>query len=95
MSKAKKRKLRDISLESIRNANELKVINQMDSVINQITDYELRRVDIEDIYALALNFLPPRYVQPGSYPEDDDITDEDVCGAIEEAIRRVVSNPNE
>jgi hypothetical protein len=52
------------------------------------------RIDYEDIYALALNGLPARYVQHVNLVLEEPVTDEMVREAVRKAVSTVVNRPN-
>jgi len=83
-----------VSLDRIRNKNEVRVIENLDGVLREFPDYEPNTLDIQDIYALALNKLPPRYKQEASIVLDKSIDDDQIRQAIREAVEQVRKNPN-
>ncbi len=83
----------DVPLGKIRNRNELRVIQFMSEILNTLDDYSPGMMDVEDIYALTLNLLPPRYVQRGSIVLREEVTDEMIEEKVREAIEVVSSNP--
>ncbi|MFW5931406.1 MAG: late competence development ComFB family protein, partial [Desulfosalsimonas sp.] len=50
-------------------------------------------INIQDIYALALNMLPARYTQQFSIVLKDPVTDQEVSEALHKAVQRVRDNP--
>jgi len=76
-----------VSLAKVRNRNELRVIALMPEVLKTFElDFSPEIMDIEDIYALALNNLSPRYVQRGSIILNEEVKDD----VIREQIRSAV-----
>ena len=53
-------KLRFVDLSRIYNKNEKRVVLAMEKFLATIDDWEPEALDVQDIYALALNSLPPR-----------------------------------
>lgn len=51
--------------------------------------------DIQDIYALALNQLPARYVQKHTIMFKDGISLDEVNGAVDYAISILLNNPKD
>lgn len=77
----------------IRNRNEKRVAGLLGEVLDEYEDWTPETIDIEDIYGLALNLLPPRYTQQGTLVISGKIKDEVIKGRIREACERVKSNP--
>lgn len=84
----------DISLARIRNKNELRVISLIPKALAEYGNFQPDQLDIEDIYALTLNNLTPRYVQIGSIVIHEEITDNLIMEKLRESIKKVQSNPN-
>jgi hypothetical protein len=83
-----------VDLSGIRNRNEARVAAQMAEVLqDDYQDYILDPLDIEDIYALALNLLPARYTQRGSIVLHKKPTDHEVRETIRDAADKVLQNP--
>jgi hypothetical protein len=53
-----------VPLDKIRNRTESSVLAAMPTILAEHPDWTPDYLDIQDIYALALNRLPPRYAQP-------------------------------
>jgi hypothetical protein len=83
-----------MDFHSIRNRNESRVLNCLAEILAEYPDFSPSRTDIEDIYALALNMLPARYVQSVTLVINEPITDEMLRNSIREAIRTVRARPN-
>ena len=83
-----------IDFHSIRNKNEPRVIELMGDGLAEFPDVAPQRTDIEDIYALTLNMLPARYIQPVSLVIDEPVTDEMIRLMLREAVHTVRYRPN-
>ena len=83
-----------VSLYRIRNKNEQRVIENLDAVLGEFPDFEPNTIDIQDIYALALNKLPPHYKQETSIVLGGSLDKERIQQAIREAVETVKENPN-
>ena len=83
-----------ISLKNIRNRNETRVIKALSSVLTDFPSFTPDSLDIEDVYALTLNSIPPRYVQNGSVVLREEVSQDDLEDAIRLAIKTVAGNPN-
>lgn len=82
-----------VPLGNIRNRNEQRVIKLLPSVLAGYLDYKPSYLDIQDIYALALNNLSARYKQSGSIVINDPVSDEDIIRELRIAIERVEKSP--
>ena len=82
-----------ISFYDIRNRNEIRVIKILPEILEEFPEFEPDRLDIKDIYALALNKLPPRYVQKGTIVLQENVKDEMIRFVLREAISRIKDNP--
>lgn len=82
------------SLFAIRNRNEIRVIALMERVLQEYPDFNPEPLDLEDIFALALNKLPSRYVQHGSIVLGEPVRDADVADAVRYAVSVVRENPS-
>lgn len=80
-------------LSRIRNRNEQRVIKMMHKVMSEPPGYQPDDLSLQDIYALALNTLPPRYSQSGTIVLRDPVKDEEVLAAVRNAFATVVQNP--
>lgn len=94
MFDVQKYQFRDVSLLRIRNRNETRVIALLPEVLEEFPDYEPDLIDIQDIYALTLNKLKPRYCQEATIVLNEPITDDMIRTRIRQAIRRVRKHPN-
>ncbi len=82
------------SMENVRNRNEKKVIQFMLELIPQFPDFDYCTICLQDVYALALNQLPPRYTQAGTIILKKELRDEDFRDVVESAIETVTKNVN-
>lgn len=82
-------------LEDIRNMNEKKVVQIMNELIPKNKDFDNCSMCIQDIYALSLNQIAPKYTQEGtiilkkksSFKEEEEEIREVVRSAIETIIK--------
>ena len=79
---------------AIRNKNEARVLELIPEVLARFPDYEPNGIDLEDIYALTLNNLPPRYVQHGGIVLREPVGNELILHEIERAVCIVRERPN-
>ena len=86
-------KLRFVNLSRIYNKNEKRVVLAMEKHLSEIDDWEPEALDIQDIYALALNSLPPRYVQDGTIVFNEPVKRADIEAAVKDAVDKVKSSP--
>lgn len=84
-----------VPLDNIRNRNEERVIKLMPGVLSEFLDYKPSYLDIQDIYALTLNNLPPRYRQSGSIIIRESLQDAEIMRELRQAISRVETSPTE
>ena len=77
----------------IRNRNESRVIKALSELLRQKDNSLLAGKDIEDIYALALNMLPPRYAQQGTIVLRDPVTKDEIAAAVQDAYAYVMERP--
>ncbi|MFP4650011.1 MAG: late competence development ComFB family protein [Desulfobacterales bacterium] len=90
---ADKYKYGAVDLSGIRNRNELRIINMMGEVLQSYPDVSQDVINIQDIYALALNLLPARYTQRFSIVLKEPVTDEQISDALHKAVQKVRDNP--
>ncbi|MCF8105002.1 MAG: late competence development ComFB family protein [Desulfohalobiaceae bacterium] len=88
-----KRSFRGIDLNRIRNRNEVRVINQLPDILKEYPDFEPHIINIQDVYALTLNLLPPRYIQQLSIVLQEPVSDEQIREALRKAIEKVRVHP--
>lgn len=86
-------KLHFVDLSRIYNKNEKRVVLAMENYLATITDWEPEALDIQDIYALALNSLPPRYVQDGTIVFNEPVKRTDIEHAVKVAVGKVRKSP--
>lgn len=86
-------RFKNMNLTPVRNRNEIRLVRRMDEFFKTHEAKDLAVKDICDIYALALNFLPSRYVQPGTIVLGDIVHDDDIDKALERAYERVIAYP--
>ena len=87
-------KIQLVDLSRIYNKNEKRVVLAMEKILGAMDNWEPEPLDIQDIYALALNQLPPRYVQEGTIVFNEPIRIGDVERVVQEAIDKVKESPN-
>jgi len=86
-------KVMGVPLNRIRNRNERRVAALMADVLEEFADFKPNYLDIQDIFALALNNLPPRYAQAGSIILNEPLTDEEIRRELRYAVERVETRP--
>ena len=94
MLKEQKYVYEDFSLIRIRNRNETRVISLLSEVLTEFPNYDPDILDIQDIYALTLNKLKPRYTQEATVVLHEPVTDEIIRKKIKQAVRRVMKFPH-
>ena len=86
------------SLQDIVNYNEVLVLQVMREVLSQDLTLCQCCFCVEDVYALSLNALPSRYLQPSSVrtyqASGDFISAETVREKVKEAVAWVAKKPN-
>ncbi len=80
-------------LHQIRNRNEARVAQIMPSLFAE-SNLELDAIDIQDVFALALNKLPPHYVQEMAIVLVELVNEDTIRVALREAIAQVQASPN-
>jgi len=90
-----KYKIGDVDFFNIRNRNEGRVIAVLEEVLAKKGNPLVSAKDTQDIYALALNSLPPRYTQKGTIVLRDPVIKDDIYWAVEEAYEQVVGRPKD
>ena len=88
------RKFRFVDLSRITNKNEKRVIMAMEEILTTTDDKDLDTLDIQDIYALSLNRLTPRYVQEGTIVFNEPVKKEEIEKVVGESIKIVTERPN-
>ena len=88
-----KYRIGNTSLAKIRNKNETRVIEIMKRILPEFPLFDPDPLNFEDIYALSLNQLPPRYVQHGTVVLREEVTKEEIEKAVRSSIEKVMTNP--
>ena len=88
------RKFRFVDLSRITNKNEKRVIMAMEEILTTTDDKDLDTLDIQDIYALSLNRLTPRYVQEGTIVFNEPVKKKEIEKVVGESIKIVTERPN-
>lgn len=84
-----------VPLGGIRNRNEERVARLMPTALAEFLDYKPSYLDIQDIYALTLNNLTPRYKQGGSIVIREPVSDAEILRELRLAIAKVEMSPTE
>ncbi len=84
----------DASMINVRNKNEKKVIQFMKELIPQFPEFDYCTICLQDVYALSLNQLTPRYTQAGTIVLKKELNDSDYRDVVEAAIESVTKNVN-
>ncbi|WP_461209220.1 late competence development ComFB family protein [Desulfocurvus sp. DL9XJH121] len=85
----------DVNLLFVRNRNEKRVIEAMRQVLPEdYPDYVPNAIDVQDIYALSLNGLMPRYIQQGSIVLREPVQMDEVKASVRRAVETVRHRPN-
>ena len=85
----------DFTLTGIRNRHETRVVSAMQDLLPKAGDFCGCRICVEDVYAMALNMLPPHYVQSGSLVlRKTAPTGSDIKRAVSDALDTVRVRPN-
>lgn len=84
----------DTDLFWIRNRNERRVIEALPRILADNPDFNPNTIDLQDVYALALNSLPPRYVQQGSIVLREPVRQDEIEDAVRVAVETVRKRPN-
>ncbi len=93
MKRRSELKLQLVDLSRIYNKNEKRVVLAMEKLLSSINDWEPEALDIQDIYALTLNSLPPRYVQDGTIVFNEPVKRADIEYAVRRAVEKVRKSP--
>lgn len=94
MVKQKKYQIGATSVFNIRNRNETRVADLIINVLTEFPDYTPEILDIQDIYALTLNKLKPRYTQECSLVLNEPVKDDMIKSKLRQAIRRIIKYPS-
>jgi hypothetical protein len=81
-------------VHEVRNRNEVRVVNLIPVALANHPGYTPDSSDYDDIYALTLNNLAPRYAQHLTLVFEEAITDAVILDQLDRAIRRVRANPH-
>jgi len=83
------------SLTHVKNRNEKEVIETIKKLRIEFPDFCPCSLCLEDVYAAALNKLPPLYTQVSSFVFPLEKTPiEDIESAVYESFKKVTENPN-
>ena len=88
-----KYKIGDVDFFNIRNRNEGRVIRVLEEIWHKKGTPLISDKDLHDVYALALNTLPPRYTQRGTIVVDDPVKKAEIRRAVEDAYEIVLERP--
>ena len=94
MLKKEKYKIGSLSVLNIRNRNETRVAKLISEILVEFPQYQPEDIDLQDIYALTLNKLRPRYTQECSLVLNEPVTDDMIKLKLRQAVKRVKKNPN-
>lgn len=83
-----------VDLSMVRNAWEARVIKSMNDVLPEFPEFDYCAICIQDVYALAMNQLTPKYIQQGTILIKKEYSEQDFRDIVEEAVDKVVKNPN-
>lgn len=86
--------VKGVNLTNIRNKNEVRVARLLEKMLAAEGDPVTDPLDIQDIYALALNILPSRYRQVGTIVLSEPVKDTHIESAIRRAMRTVQERPS-
>lgn len=87
-------KLQGVDLTRVYNRNEKRVLQVMERIFAAVDDWDPEALDIQDVYALALNSLPPRYVQDGTIVFNESVRNAEIEQAVRRAVEKVRKKPN-
>lgn len=82
-----------VDLSGISNRNERRVIKLLAEIWKEYPELEQNLINVQDVYALALNLLPARYTQSFSIVLKDPVDALQIGDAIRQAIEKVRDNP--
>jgi len=82
-----------VDVGKIRNKNEARVAKILEKVLSETPGTQMDPLDVQDIYALALNLLPSRYKQFGTIVLSEPVKDAHIESAIRRATRTVQDRP--
>ncbi len=81
------------SMLQIRNRNELRVADAVRRILPDQKDFCGCRLCVEDVYAAALNSIPPQYIQQGSIVLSKQPPAAELDACVQEAFARVDEHP--
>lgn len=84
----------DTVTAAVRNHNESRVRAALAKHIEDLDHGAMDTLDVADIYALALNLLPPWYRPRGSVALTGGPTAAEIEAAVAKACKQVTSNPH-
>lgn len=82
------------NLFHVRNRNEVRVVKALPRILAEYPGFEPEVLDLEDIFALALNKLPPRYVQHGTIVLNEPVGEDEIHDALRFAVDKVRDSPS-
>ena len=88
-----KYKMGEVDFFNIRNRNEGRVIKLLQKYLQSKGNPLISDKDLQDMYALTLNELPPRYTQRGTIVLRDSVTEREIYAAMENAYDHVMDRP--
>jgi len=80
-------------LQSIHNRNELRVVKEIQALVDGVPGLDLSSDNLQDIYALALNAMPPRYTQAGTIVLREPVQQKEITKIVHEACTFVLAHP--
>ncbi len=83
-----------VNLENVRNTWETRLIKCMNDVLPEFGEFDYCAICIQDVYALAMNQLTPKYVQQGTVLLMKEYSNQDFKDVIEIAVEKILMNPN-
>ncbi|MBT4290726.1 MAG: late competence development ComFB family protein [Deltaproteobacteria bacterium] len=82
------------SLLNVRNSYEIKVIKAMKNLLAEYDKCDGCSICLQDIYALSLSKIKPKYVQEGTIILKKDDDQKIIEKVVRHAIEKVIENPN-
>jgi len=90
---SQKRKPIEVDIRSIKNRNEPVVAECIREELGARPELEFSEKMLYDVYAYALNSLPPRYAHDGTIVLGNRPNKEDIAKIVHEGIELVFHNP--
>lgn len=81
------------SLETVRNRNELIVIDAMRQVLPNEAHLSNCSLCMEDVYALSLSRIPPTYTHRGSIVLKPEYSNGEILEVVENVVRIIADKP--